>query len=126
MTAVRTGFVNRDRAWRAAALASPLISREPQLCDEGPARTAWRNKLRAWLGGDKMAERLARTRNGIPLSSEVLNMLAMAAVAVVVVVLGFACAAAVPDQASPWLSLSAFAAPAGLAFLAYWWREQRP
>jgi hypothetical protein len=126
MTAVRTGFVNCDQAAHAAPLARPLISRKLRSCDEGPARTARRNKLRAWLGGDNMAERLARTRNGIPLSSDVLNMLIMAAAAVAVVALGFACAAAVPDKASPWLSLSAFAAPAGLAFLAYWWMDQRP
>lgn len=73
-----------------------------------------------------MAERLAHSRNRVPVSSDILNMLVMAAVAAVVLVAGFACASALPDKVSPWLSLSAFAAPAGLAFLAYWWMDQRP
>lgn len=73
-----------------------------------------------------MAERLARPRIEVPVSSDILNMLVMAVVAAVVLALGFACAWALPDKVSPWLSLSAFAAPAGLAFLAYWWMDQRP
>lgn len=73
-----------------------------------------------------MAERLARPRNGVTVSSDILGMLVMAAVAVVVLALGFACASVLPDKVSPWLSLSALAAPAGLAFLAYWWMDQRP
>ena len=38
--------------------------------------------------------------------------------------MGWILAAVLPEAVSPWLSISAFAAPAGLACLAYWWVDQ--
>lgn len=74
-----------------------------------------------------MAGRLSQSKSfAIPqVASEIRNLATLVATAVAVVALGVGIAAVLPEAASPWLSISAFAAPAGLAFLAYWWIDQR-
>jgi hypothetical protein len=73
-----------------------------------------------------MADRLSRTRAfAIPqVAPEVRNFAALAVTAGAVIASGLGIAAVLPEAVSPWLSISAFAAPAGLAFLAYWWVDQ--
>jgi len=54
-------------------------------------------------------------------------MLVTAAVSLfVVVALGGLIAAALPAKAhTPWLIMASYAAPAAVAFVAYWWTAQR-
>lgn len=74
-----------------------------------------------------MADRLSRTRaSAVPqIAPEVRNFAALAATAVAVIASGAGIASILPEAVSPWLSISAFAAPAGLAFMAYWWVDQK-
>ncbi|MFN3514584.1 MAG: hypothetical protein ACK41C_16185 [Phenylobacterium sp.] len=56
---------------------------------------------------------------------EVVNVAGTAAAIFAVVAAGAGIVSLLPDQASPWLVASAYGAPAGLAFLAYWWIAQK-
>ncbi len=75
-----------------------------------------------------MADRQSRTRAfAIPqVAPEIRNLAGLAAAVVAVLASGAGIVSLLPEAVSPWLSISAFAAPAGLAFLAYWWNDQRP
>jgi len=59
------------------------------------------------------------------ISAELGHILATGAALIGVVASGAAFAAALPETASPWLSVSAYGAPAAVAFAAYWWITQR-
>ncbi len=68
--------------------------------------------------------RVARTRAAQPLPPEILNIVGLMAAIAVVALVGAGIASILPETKSEWLTVSAFAAPAGLAFLAYWWVDQ--
>ncbi len=53
------------------------------------------------------------------------SILGTGAALIGVVASGAAIAAALPDAASSWLSVSAYGAPVAVAFTAYWWITQR-
>lgn len=56
---------------------------------------------------------------------EIRHFAAFAATAFAVLASGAGIAAVLPEAVSPLMSISAFGAPAGLAFLAYWWVDQK-
>lgn len=73
-----------------------------------------------------MAGRPLRARarqNNIP--PDVLNVMGVVTAVVAVVLLGAGFASVLPQGGAPWLVAAAYGAPAGLAFLAYWWAAQR-
>lgn len=78
-------------------------------------------------GAWTMAESQQRARAfAIPqIAPEVRNFAVLAATAAAVIGVGAGISAILPASVSPWLSVSAYAAPAGLAFLAYWWNDQK-
>jgi hypothetical protein len=57
---------------------------------------------------------------------ELLNIIVAAAAFFAVILLGGLIAAILPAQAhSPWWTLACYAAPASVAFVIYWWMDQR-
>ena len=57
---------------------------------------------------------------------EILNILGVGAAVFAVVALGSLIASALPAEAhSPWLLMASYAAPAAVAFVIYWWMDQR-
>jgi cyanate permease len=57
---------------------------------------------------------------------EILNILGIAAAVFAVVALGSLMASALPAEAhSPWLLIASYATPAAVAFVIYWWIDQR-
>lgn len=74
-----------------------------------------------------MADRHSRTRAfAIPqVAPDIRTFAGLAAAAIAVLATGAGIAAILPDAVSPWLSISAFGAPAALALMAYWWVDQR-
>ena len=59
-----------------------------------------------------------------PVPAEFINIGGGVAAALGVVAAGACLTAALPEP-SPWLTASAYLAPASLAFAAYWWIAQR-
>jgi cyanate permease len=57
---------------------------------------------------------------------EVVTIVVIAAAIFAVVALGSLIASALPaDAHSPWLVIASYAAPAAVAFVIYWWTDQR-
>ena len=59
------------------------------------------------------------------LPAELMNILGLIAALVGVLVTGAAISAVLPPGADPWLGVSAYGAPAAIAFAGYWWIAQR-
>lgn len=57
--------------------------------------------------------------------SEVINIGGTAGAILAVVAAGAGLSSLLPDPTSPWMEAAAYAAPASLAFAAYWWVAQR-
>lgn len=57
---------------------------------------------------------------------EIVTTVVIAAAIFAVVALGSLIASALPAEAhSPWLVIASYAAPAAVAFVIYWWTDQR-
>jgi hypothetical protein len=56
---------------------------------------------------------------------EIVTMAAFAAATGVVVASGAGLSSLLPEHASMWLNAGAYAAPASIAFTAYWWVAQK-
>ena len=57
---------------------------------------------------------------------EILNIVGVGAAVFAVVALGSLIASVLPAGAhSPWLVIACYAAPAAVAFVIYWWMDQR-
>lgn len=56
--------------------------------------------------------------------AELFNIVGTAVAVLGVVATGAFLSSVLPDP-SPWLTAAAYAAPAGLAFVAYWWVAQK-
>jgi hypothetical protein len=71
-----------------------------------------------------MPNRLVSVRT-LRVPPEVANIVGTAAAIFAAVAAGAGIVSLLPEDASPWLIASAYGAPAGLAFLAYWWIAQK-
>lgn len=66
----------------------------------------------------------ARRQSWVKLSPEISNILGVSAVAVVVVAIGSAISAVLPNP-DVWQVTASFVAPASLAFAVHWWMSQK-
>jgi hypothetical protein len=66
----------------------------------------------------------ARRQPWVKLSPEVINILGISAVVLVVLAIGSAISAVLPNP-DVWQVTASFAAPASLAFAVHWWMSQK-
>lgn len=72
-----------------------------------------------------MPQAVARRASAPPIPREVVTMAAIAGAVAAVVASGAGLSSLLPEHASLWMNAGAYAAPAAIAFAAYWWTSQK-